>query len=115
MVGYYVGRPWKDENFKFTENYELSIGRLKSLQKRLKDDPELLQKYDEVIKDQLEQGVIEVVDKKKEQGDRQHCIPHHAVIKPENNTTKLRVVYDPSAKTKKSRVLTNVYTEDQSS
>ena len=46
--------------------------------------------------------MIEVVDGQKEQGDKQHYIPHHAIIKPENNTTKLRVVYNASAKTKKS-------------
>ena len=46
--------------------------------------------------------MIEVVDEQKEQSDKQHYIPHHAIIKPENNSTKLRVVYDASAKTKKS-------------
>ena len=99
---YNVAWPWKDENCKLPKNYELSVERLKSLQKRLKDDPELLQKYDKVIKDQLEKGVIEAVDEQKEQSDKQHYIPHHAIIKPENNTTKLRVVYDAFTKTKKS-------------
>ena len=47
--------------------------------------------------------MIEVVEEQKEQGDKQHYIPHHAVIKSENNTTKLRVVYDASTKTKKSK------------
>ena len=30
---YYVARPWKDENCKLPKNYELSVERLKSLQK----------------------------------------------------------------------------------
>ena len=46
--------------------------------------------------------MIEVVDEQKEQSDKQHYIPHHAIIKPENNTKQLRVVYDASTKTKKS-------------
>ena len=50
MVDTMVACPWKDENCKLPENYELNVGRLKSLQKQLKDDPELLQRYDEVIK-----------------------------------------------------------------
>ena len=99
---YYVARPWKDENYKLPENCQLSIGRLKSLQKQLKDDPELLQRYDEVIKDDLEKGMIEVMDEQKKQGDKQHYIPQHAVIKPENNTTKLLAIYNASAKKKKS-------------
>ena len=67
---YYVAWPWKDENCKRPRNYELSVDRLKSLQKRLKDDPELRQKYDEVIKDQLEKDVI----MQKEESDKQHYI-----------------------------------------
>ena len=50
MVDTMVAWPWKDENCKLHENYKLSVGRLKSLQKQLKDEPELLQRYDEVIK-----------------------------------------------------------------
>ena len=80
----------EDENCKLPKNYELIIKRLKSLQKRLKDDPELLQKYDKVIKDQLEKGVIEAVDKQKEQSDKQHYITHHTIIRPENNTVKTK-------------------------
>ena len=38
------------------------------------------------------------MDEQNEQSDK----PHHTIIKPENNTTKLLVVYDASAKTKKS-------------
>ena len=113
---HHVAWPWKDENCKLPENYELSVGRLKSLRKRLKDDPELLQKYDEVIKNQLEKGMIEVVDEQKEQIDRHNYIPHHAVIKPENNTKNCAwFTIHPQRQRNATRALTNVYTEDQSS
>ena len=60
--------PWQDENYKLLQNYELSMGRLKSLHKRLMDNPILLQMYDEIIQSQLEKGMIEVVNEHTKQG-----------------------------------------------
>ena len=99
---YQVAWPWRDENQILPDNYELSIGRLNSLVKRLKQDPELMSKYNDIIQDQLKKGMIEVVTKDTEKGNKHHYIPHHAVLKPDSNTTKVRVVYDASARTKKS-------------
>lgn len=58
-----------------------------------------MEKYDSVISDQLEKGVIEKVERNKLDGAC-HYIPHHAVIKPDHTATKIRFVYDASAKTK---------------
>ena len=51
------------------------------------------------MKDQLEYGIIEKVEQNKKDGIC-HYLPHHAVVKPDHSTTKLRIVYDASAKTK---------------
>ena len=94
-----VSWPWKEQNIDLPENYELSLGRLKSMKKKLDGNPELLHRYNQVIQDQLKKGIIEKVTE--ENSNRKHYIPHHAVINAEKSTTKLRVVYDASAKTKK--------------
>ena len=59
-----------------------------------------------MIKDQLNKGVIEIVDDNSLQGKLKH-IPHHAVPTPTKNTKKLRIVYDASTRTMKSNVSSN--------
>jgi len=104
---YQVTWPWRNEDAKLPENFELSLGRLKSLYKRIGASPELLQKYNSIIQDQLEKGIIERIKEESEQGERRHYIPHHAILTPEKETTKIRIVYDASAKTKKSNLSLN--------
>jgi hypothetical protein len=56
----------------------------------------MLQKYDDVIKDQLSQGIVE---KATEEADgREFYIPHKPVVRDSAETTKLRIVYDASAR-----------------
>ena len=96
---YEVMLPWKDPLSSLPDNYDLSLKRLHSLLRRLKQDPELLQQYDQVIREQIAQGIVQVVENPElAEGDRIHYLPHHAVIKHDRATTKIRVVYDASAK-----------------
>ena len=97
---YLVIWPWKESHPSLPDNYQLAVGRLKSTLQRLKKDPHLLQMYSAIIQEQLEQGIIEKVCSKSKQDVIQHYIPHHAVITPTKSTTKVRVVYDASAKTR---------------
>ena len=97
---YQVTWPWKDSDPDLPLNRELALGRLRSNVKRMKDKPELINTYDKIIQDQLEKGVIEKVDETVADGPR-HYLPHHAVINPLKPTTKLRIVYDASAKSRK--------------
>ena len=41
------------------------------------------------------------------QGKLKHYIPHHAVVTPNKNAIKLRIVYDASTKTEKSNANLN--------
>ncbi|CAG9793079.1 unnamed protein product [Diatraea saccharalis] len=61
--------------------------------------------YDEVIRGQLKSGVIETVDHTLLPDDHPvHYLPHHCVIQ-ETKSTKLRIVYDGSAKGKNNSSL----------
>ncbi|XP_063427161.1 uncharacterized protein LOC134710701 [Mytilus trossulus] len=60
----------------------------------------LSRQYDSIIQDQLSTEIIEKVDIHYTEG-LVHYIPHHAVISPLKITTKVRIVYNASAKTKR--------------
>ena len=96
---YHVSWPWKNEIARLPENRELAFGRLKSLVRKMRNNCDLARQYDSIIQDQLNLGVIEKVKPEPTDGIR-HYIPHHAVVNLSKPTTKVRVVYDASAKTK---------------
>ena len=96
---YEVGLPWKEDRPAIDNDRELCLSRLYSLQYRLKRDEPLLTEYDKAIKDQLASGIIEEIPHSEphRQENTVHYIPHHAVIREDKKTTKIRVVYDGSA------------------
>ena len=96
---YQVQFPWKQFPPPLPSNYKLAYGRLRSTWTRLGSSSELLDKYDAVIQQQLATGIIEKVAVDTDSDNPVHYIPHHAVITPAKTTTKIRIVYDASAKT----------------
>ena len=96
---YEVSLPWKEFHDPLPDNYILSLRRLEGLTKRLRQTPEILREYNAIIQDQINRGVVEVVlDSEVAQEGRVHYLPHHAVIRNDKMTTKLRVVYNASAR-----------------
>ena len=67
------------------------------MSRKLRKTPDVLKEYNEVIRQQLESGVIEKVTGPGEAGAVTY-LPHQAVIRDQKVTTKLRVVLDASAK-----------------
>ncbi|XP_003391348.1 PREDICTED: uncharacterized protein LOC100639084, partial [Amphimedon queenslandica] len=96
---YQVALPWKNPLENIPDNYDLSLRRLNGLLKRLSQDRELFMTYDAIIQEQLQKGIVEEVEEPELiAGDRVHYLPHHAVIRTDKETTKIRIVYDASAK-----------------
>ena len=95
---YQVALPWKEFHDTLPDHYQLSLKRLHGLLRRLRQEPAILKQYDHTIKEQQERGIIEAVDVSKPVQGRVHYLPHHAVVRTDKSTTKLRVVYDASAR-----------------
>uniref|UniRef100_A0A914Y521 Uncharacterized protein n=1 Tax=Panagrolaimus superbus TaxID=310955 RepID=A0A914Y521_9BILA len=104
---YIVRFPVKDTLQDLHNNYHLSFKRLQQTFHRLKkiQDVTLLPKYNKIFLDQLEKMMIEEVSESTPTGPYVHYLPHHPVITPDKATTKLRIVYDGSAKTPNGKCL----------
>ncbi|XP_055614899.1 uncharacterized protein LOC129761209 [Toxorhynchites rutilus septentrionalis] len=107
----------RDENGRFvaqypkTANFHEMIGdskgtalrRFHQLEKRLEKDVTLGSKYNEFLEEYLESGHMKLIGEAEENLDKHK--PHHPVFKESSTTTKLRVVFDGSAKTTTNRSL----------
>ncbi|HEX4852286.1 MAG TPA: reverse transcriptase domain-containing protein, partial [Puia sp.] len=84
-------------------NYRPSLSRLQTNLKRLRENPEILKEYHNIMLEQLDQGILEEVPANTDEppawmpDGRRYYMPHQAVIKETSSTTKLRIVYDASS------------------
>lgn len=104
---YQVCWPWRDSKVNLNDNYGLCFGKLKTLVKRLRTDKLLFNQYNEVILEQMQSNIIEVTPNMN-QGGVIYYLPHHEVLTPGKSTTKLRIVYDASARLKSMKSLNDV-------
>ncbi|XP_045157295.2 uncharacterized protein LOC123523710 [Mercenaria mercenaria] len=98
--GHYSAKlPWKREHQPLPDNYNITVRRTENTIRRLRQDPDMLQKYGKIIADQEKRGFVErvVVDYTQNQI---HYIPHHAV-KKDSATTPIRIVFDCSCRQNK--------------
>ena len=95
---YEVSPPWREYHCPLPDNPDLSRRCLHGFLRRLKQEPIILRDYDAIISDQLERGIVEIVEDQEGALKMTHYLPHHAVIRRDKKTTKVRVVYDASAR-----------------
>ncbi|XP_057292572.1 uncharacterized protein LOC130621287 [Hydractinia symbiolongicarpus] len=94
---YSVPLPWKQDHKQIPDNFQNSRNRLTSVFRQLKAKPELLQQYDDIIKQLKRDGIIEQVTEPPPPPVQVHYLPHHYVLKEDKSTTKIRIVYDASS------------------
>ena len=70
----------------------------------------MLTDHNEIIKNYLENGIIEKVGTLGEPGLTTY-LPHRPVVKSSRTTTKIRIVYDGSAKTKGPSLNESLHTD----
>ena len=101
---YKTGLPWKGNCPSLPNNMEGSLRRLNTLVRKLRKT-DLLDEYDAVIREQPEEGVVERAPA--EVTGREFFLPHRAVVRRNAETTKLRVVYDASARAQEKALSSN--------
>lgn len=65
-----------------------------------------MDEYDRIIQDQLEQGIVERVTDEPH-GEREFYLPHKPVVREAAESTKMRIVFDASAKAEQTSPLLN--------
>ncbi|XP_060868578.1 uncharacterized protein LOC132943558 [Metopolophium dirhodum] len=88
-----------------------ALRRFHALERRMAQDPTLGKKYSDFMQDYLESKHMEVVPESNKITPYCYYIPHHCILRPESQTTKLRVVFDASSRTTSGQSLnSSVYT-----
>ena len=68
-------------------DYNVSLLRLKSQVKELRENPDMFERHDAIISQQVQNGIIEPAD-------NIDYLPHQALVRENVESTKVRVVYD---------------------
>ncbi|XP_054290792.1 uncharacterized protein LOC129005810 [Macrosteles quadrilineatus] len=95
---YTVKMPLKQDPSSLGDSKELAIKRFYQVERRLKNNSELQKQYKSFMHEYEELGHMEKVTAN-DTDKPVYYLPHHPVIKEASSTTKLRVVFDASAKT----------------
>lgn len=102
---YIVRLPFQNDSEPIFEgSRDVALRRFYSVERRLSRDPNLRAQYVDFMSDYIDAGHMSLVPAD-ELGTGKYYIPHHCVLRPDSVTTRLRVVFDASAKDLHSRSL----------
>lgn len=95
-----VALPFKNGEPYFCGSRSIALKRFLRLERRLLHNPSLYQEYCQFMKDYLAKGHMESISNTLDDvsAHKVYYIPHHAVLKLDSSTTKVRVVFDASTK-----------------
>ena len=95
-AGWYETKlPWKGNHPTLPSNERGSKRRLDQLIRKLEKNDQYSE-YNDILQDQLQKGIIEIAPR--EPTGKEFYIPHKGVARKNAESTKLRVVYDASAR-----------------
>ena len=96
---YETGLLWKSNYAPLPHNKEGSRARLSNMLRKYKNsNPQLLKDYDAIIREQIAEGMVEIVPPEATPGKNEFYIPHKPIIREQAQSTKLRIVFDASAR-----------------
>ena len=94
---YSTGLLWKEGHQQLPDNTTNARARLNGLLRKLQSQPEVLKQYHDIIQEQIKQGIVEYAHEEPT-GKHTFYMPHRPVIRELAGTTKMRIVYDASAR-----------------
>lgn len=96
---YFVRHPFNPRKDQLGDSLDMATRRFLNLERRLDRQPELKAQYSNFLDEYARLGHMQpiVVDQNADPASM-FFLPHHCVLKPTSTTTKLRVVFDGSAK-----------------
>ncbi|GFR33132.1 transposable element Tcb2 transposase [Trichonephila clavata] len=98
--------PWKSNPEELDCNFETAKRRFDNLKIKLNKNKDICEEYKRIIDEQLKNGIIEECsDNSLFSG---YFMPHQAVIRPEKETSRVRIVFDASSKGKNSKSLNDL-------
>ena len=101
--------PFKDEISDLGDSLSTAHKRLLAMERKLSKNVQLRDKYIEFLADYERQGHMTMIPEQELHSDKPvYYLPHHAVMKESSTTTKVRVVFDGSAKTSSGLSLNEV-------
>ncbi|XP_065076069.1 uncharacterized protein LOC135699708 [Ochlerotatus camptorhynchus] len=87
------------------DNRRTAVRRFRMIQQRMGTDPQLRIQYVDFMNEYHALGHMQKVDDYETPPKPCYHLPHHAVVREESTTTKVRVVFDASCKTSQGRSL----------
>ena len=102
-----VRLPFSDNPSLLGNSQVQAVKRFQAIERKLRADPNLQKEYKKFMLEYETLGHMKRI-RKEDIPASNYFIPHHCVLKPDSSTTKLRVVFDASAKTTSGKSLNDM-------
>ena len=98
---YTVGLWWESDDVLLTDNKNIALSRLFSLERKFTNNPQLAERYKEIMEDYISKGHATKLNQTDSETTSRitNYIPHHTVTSV-NKPNKVRIVFDDGAKAK---------------
>ena len=90
--------PWKKDPQSLPYNYPQVLKKLETIERRLVNQPEYANSYNEQIQEMKQLGFARKLTKEEMEDWKGpiHYISHHAIVRPEKKSTPVRIVFNSS-------------------
>ena len=94
---YEVEIPWKRDPKCLHDNHDMAVKRMMNTERKLLRDVKTANECNLIIEGYINKGYVKILEKDPESESKKWYLPHFAVIKPDKETTKTRIIFDAPA------------------